>query len=393
MQPPANWVVGGQVEVTVVRQGRQLIFTIPVVGWTVAAWLRNTVSRFDVVAGWVGAFILLGVSLFTFLKRPEVPAARALLMLCAAIFANNVSSSLPDGLSTGFDSIGYWAAGFFSYMIFAALLAPSLLTFTLVFPRPKRFVERHLWLALAPYALGFAALAVMVAGGPAVIGWLTTMGMIIASIISLVHSGFTVRNAISRAQFRWAIGGLVVGLGLALLAFPATFELLPDFFADLVSAGPSLGFAIIGVCLGVAILRYRLFDIDVIIRKALFYSLLTAALALVYFGCVVLLQQVFRSLTGERSSLAIIVSTLVIATLFAPLRRRIQDEVDRRFYRRKYDAAQTLAAFTAAARDEVDLDELTSGLERVVWESVQPESVTVWLKPVADLRRNIADER
>jgi len=393
MQPSANWVVGGQVEVTVVRQGRQLTFAIPVVGWTVAAWLRNTVSRFEVVAGWAGAFILLGVSLFTFLKRPEVPAARALLMLCTAIFANNVSSSLPDGLSAGFDPIAFWAAGFFSYMIFAALLAPSLLTFTLVFPRPKRLVERHLWLALAPYALGFAALAIMLGGGPAAVGWLATMGMFIASIASLVHSGFTVRDAISRAQLRWAIGGLVVGLGLALLAFPAAFELLPDPFAELVSAGPSLGFALIGVCLGIAILRYRLFDIDVFIRKTLVYSMLTAALALVYFGSVVLLQQVFRSLTGERSSLAIIVSTLVIAALFEPLRRRVQEVVDRRFYRRKYDAAQTLAAFTVAARDEVNLDELTSGLVRVVRESIQPESVTVWLKPVADLRRNIADER
>jgi hypothetical protein len=385
MQPPANWVVGGHVEVTVVRQGRQLTFTIPVVGWTVAAWLRNTVSRFEVVAGWVGAFILLGVSLFTFLKRPEVPAARALLMLCTAIFANNVSSSLPDGLSASFDPIGFWAAGFFSYMIFAALLAPSLLTFTLVFPRPKRFVERHAWLALVPYALGFAALAIMIGGGPAAVGWLATMGMIIASIASLVHSGFTVRDAISRAQLRWAMGGLVVGLGLALLAFPSAFELLPDPFAELTSAGPSLGFAIIGVSLGIAILRYRLFDIDVFIRKTLVYSMLTAALALVYFGCVVLLQQVFRGLTGERSSLAIIVSTLVIAALFEPLRRRVQDVIDRRLYRRKYDAQQALAQFAQTTRDEVDLDRLKGNLIQAVEETMQPEYVWLWL--------NSADER
>jgi hypothetical protein len=380
MRPPANWVVGGQVEVTVVRQGQQLSFAIPVVGWTVAAWLRNTVSRLDTVAGWVGAFILLGVSLFTFLRRPKVPAARALLMLCTAIFANTVSSSLPDGLSAGFDPIAYWAAGFFSYMIFAALLAPSLLAFTLVFPRPKPIIERHPWLALAPYATGFVVLAIMVAGGSGAVGWLATMGMIIASIASLVHSGFTMRDAISRAQLRWAIGGVVLGLALVLLAFPATFELLPDPFAELVSAAPSLGFAVVGVCLGIAILRYRLFDIDVIIRKTLVYAMVTATLALVYFGSVVLLQQVFRGLTGERSTLAIIVSTLVIAALFSPLRRRVQDEVDHRFYRRKYDAQQALAAFSAKARDQTDLDALTAELTRVVRETVQPGHVSVWLR-------------
>ncbi len=138
----------------------------------------------------------------------------------------------------------------------------------------------------------------------------------------------------------------------------------------------------IPVAMGVAILRYRLYDIDIIINRALVYGSLTASLVLVYLGGVVSLQYAFRTLTGGESQIAIVASTLAIAALFSPLRRRIQCFIDRRFYRRRYDAARTLEAFSAKLRDETDLDSLSGDLVGVVHETVQPEHASLWLRPV-----------
>ena len=149
-------------------------------------------------------------------------------------------------------------------------------------------------------------------------------------------------------------------------------------------APPSLA-----VSAGIAILRYRLYDIDVIINRTLVYSALTVMLVALYFGGIVVLQRVFDVLTGvgENSTLAVVVSTLLIAALFTPLRRRIQGFIDRRFYRRKYDARKTLEVFSTKLKNETDLEALNSELVGVVRETMQPAHVSLWLRPNQPLRR------
>jgi len=186
-------------------------------------------------------------------------------------------------------------------------------------------------------------------------------------------------NATERKQIKWLlyacavfaiiyVGGWNLGVGKG------------ETFADNVyNILFSVSVPLFPVAIGIAILRYRLFDIDVIIRRTLVYSALTLILALVYVGSIVLLQQLVVPLVGS-SELAIVASTLAIAALFTPLRRRIQTLIDKRFYRHKYDAAKVLAAFGATARDETDLERLTGEMLRVVGETVQPEFAGLWLR-------------
>ena len=154
---------------------------------------------------------------------------------------------------------------------------------------------------------------------------------------------------------------------------------LPRRFAFL--AISALAFQVVFLSIGLAILRYRLFDIDVIIRKTLVYTALTVLLALVYFGSIVLLQRLFGTLTGvEQSPLAIVISTLVIAALFTPLHRRIQDWIDRHFFRKNTTRSRCWPDSLSPPRDETDLDALTAELVRVVQETMQPAHISVWLK-------------
>jgi hypothetical protein len=143
------------------------------------------------------------------------------------------------------------------------------------------------------------------------------------------------------------------------------------------------GASTIPVAVGIAILRYRLYDIDLLINRTLVYGSLTAILLAGYFGGIVVLQRLFVALTGQQSTLAVVASTLIIAALFNPLRRRVQNFVDRRFYRRKYDATKTLEAFNSRLREETDLGTLRNDVLGVVRETMQPTHVSLWLRPDA----------
>jgi hypothetical protein len=191
---------------------------------------------------------------------------------------------------------------------------------------------------------------------------------------------------LERQQTKWVLYGFVLWLvSLALVSIPYFYLLnlppgLPPWWVGLGRVGWQFSLSILPLAFTIAILRSRLWDIDVIIRRTLIYSMLTAILAIMYLSSVILLQQIFRALTGAGGDLAIIISTLMLAALFNPLRHRIQDLIDNRFYRRKYDAQQVLERFATTLRDEVELEKLSAELVNVVNETMQPTSVNLWLK-------------
>ena len=200
-------------------------------------------------------------------------------------------------------------------------------------------------------------------------GW-TGLACFVAAFLSLILRFYRSRGE-ERLQLKWFAYASTFGF-LAILLGGET-----QFSGALVW---TIGLLSLPISAGIAVLKYRLYEIDLLINRTLVYGSLTAALALVYVGGVVSLQYAFRVLTGSESQLAVVASTLAIAALFVPLRHRLQGVVDRLFYRRKYDAAKTLEAHAAALRDETDLDRLGGDLVSVAMETVQPEHASLWLR-------------
>jgi hypothetical protein len=218
--------------------------------------------------------------------------------------------------------------------------------------------------------------------------WKLTQTLMLTLIFVSAASLFVrLRRArgVERQQIKWFTYTGVVASSAALLTYTIS-EPLGALWLKWVGY-VVMQVALIGmpISMGIAILRYRLYEIDLIINRTLVYGVLTATLVALYFGGIVVLQRVFVALTGEQSTLAVVASTLLIATLFNPLRRRIQSFIDRRFYRRKYDAAKTMEAFSAKLRDETDLDALRDDLVGVVRETMQPAHVSLWLRPDTEL--------
>ncbi len=219
------------------------------------------------------------------------------------------------------------------------------------------------------------------------------------SIVAQIYRYMRVSGPVQRQQTKWivygvtapALGGLIAFVILPWLSGPGFPQLLLDNVLSILIWVISL--AVIPLAITISILRYRLWEIDVLINRTLNYGLLTGVLALIYVSFVVVLQGTFRTLIGQESQLAIVASTLSVVALFTPVRRRVQAIVDRRFYRRKYNAAQTLTAFSATVRDETDLDKLTDELLAVVEKTMQPARVSLWLRDSNAIRQGRQEAR
>ena len=302
-------------------------------------------------------------------------------------------TSLPAGEALAW--LASWA-----WISYTGCIALSLL----LFPDGRLPSRRWRWLAWLSVFLTIAG-AVWVAFSPGVIGNLESIRnplgieglpsgfklvqtIMLALLFVAAASTLVVRlrraRGIERQQIKWPAFTVVVVAGSSFLSDTAISEAIGlrwlEWAGYVIFIPALIGFPI---SIGIAIVRYRLYEIDLIINRSLVYGALSATLALIYFGGVATTQAIFRALTGqqEQPQLAIVISTLLIAALFNPLRRRIQRFIDKRFYRRKYDARRTLEAFSAKLRDETDLDALSDDLVGVVKETMQPSRISLWQRP------------
>jgi hypothetical protein len=215
--------------------------------------------------------------------------------------------------------------------------------------------------------------------------YLVFLGIVVSLVWTQVYRYRRVSSPAQRQQTKWVVFGTTLGVvGTFPLKLPVDLSLVggdTPLTLLFLKAGFALSFMLLPLSIGVAVLRSRLFDIDLLINRTLVYGSLTTVLVALYFGGIVLLQRLFVALTSERSTLAVVASTLLIAALFNPLRRRIQSFIDRRLYRSKYDARKTLEAFSTMLKNETDLKALSNDLVGVVRETMQPAHVSLWLRP------------
>jgi hypothetical protein len=379
-----DWKLGQIVEYEVLRDGEPLKIDVPLVR---LPWTEVFSERWGAL---LFAFVSQVVAVFVFLQRRRDPAARA-LFIWALSGSHTYAWSFFLQIWDFVGGAGFWIFHGATPLLWL-IYWPASTHVALVFPRPFEAVRKNQFLIpglyLASFALFAAALGAAWLRTENILAWQNTWGAIDSLIAGLflalamvviVAQYRRVRTGIERQQVRWTIfGALVSGVGgLVLWIAVPLMTGRPVIDANLLGL-LALPFP---VTLALAIWRHRLFDIDVIIRRTLQYSLTTLLLAGLYFIGVVLLQTVIRSLAGDPDSpLITVLTTLAIAALFNPIRRRVQEFIDRRFYRTNYNAEQILDHFAAAARDEVDLEVLSVALMGVVDETMQPRRISLWLQ-------------
>jgi hypothetical protein len=328
----------------------------------------------------VGTMVVFAaIATVIFWRRSEDRMALFAAFMLVVFGGAALTSDVPRAVAAAHPTL--W----FPVHLFDYLGQVAFVVFFYVFPN-GRFVPRLTrWLAIA-VALFYVPSIFFPDSSLALLSDPLFFGFIGSLVIVQVYRYRRVSNPVQRQQTKWVVFGVAVALvGFTMLLTLA--GLVPSFepsgpLGEMAAETCVYGFIVlIPLSIGVAILRSGLYDIDVLINRTLVYGALTALLLAVYLGTIVVLQGLLRVLTGQESQLAIVASTLAVAALFNPLRRRIQSFIDRRFYRSKYDAAKTLEAFSAKLRDETDLETLNRELVGVVRETVQPAHVSLWLHP------------
>jgi hypothetical protein len=306
-----------------------------------------------------GSYISFALAILLFWRKPNDRMALFVSFFCLFTAV------------TGLHVLDYTLTAYFgapsSYQLLSDLQTPLWILLFCIFP-DGRFVPRWTrWLVIVSIPTSLP-LELVTHIEWSLVSNILTFALFVLVVFATVYRYRRVSNYAERKQTKWWLYGLFVALVLAAIA-----SLVFKYFAPpLLNVTP--------VFLTIAILRSRLWDIDIIIRKTVTYSIVVGLLLFVYFGSVILLQQIFANVTGQRSEVITVLSTLVIAALFIPLRDRIQNVIDKRFYRKKYDAQQVLQKFAVTVRDETDLEKLTTELVNVVQETMQPTKVSVWLK-------------
>ena len=360
------------------------------------------IETFDWITGWLPFMVFLTVGTVIVARRPS----NVVGWLCCAIgavvsFSGFGGSDAARSIAANPDRIpGAPVLHLLGQVLYLVPILGLLPVLVLVFPTgrlPSRRWRPVLWIVAAGLALYVAS--VMLKPGPVAEGLpdnpvgvaaadqflgLTTAvsGLLFAVFVVLVLASLVVRFRRARGEERQQLKWLVYGVILLALLIPTlgpVLERIPSPFAGPVFA--AVMFSIIPVTIGLAVLKYRLYDIDRIISRTLAYALLTALLAGIYAVVVLILGQLFGGITEQPPSWAVAAATLAVASLFQPARRRIQAGVDRRFNRRKYDAARTVEAFSARLRNQVDLDTLSDELLSVVDQTMQPTRTSLWLRP------------
>jgi hypothetical protein len=382
VQPPSSWGTGG---LSVVLYVYLPFLAFPLVGALIAArrpenpvgWICLAVGIFWMLFIMSNSYMVYGLRVASPGSIPYPAAIGSLAEWLGPTAVGLLGTYLillfPDGSlpSRKWHPLAWLSGAVIALNIVGSTLAPGSLSDLRGVSNPFG-LEGHPWLANASDTVGLLLPLCMLASATSL-------------VLRFRSSGGEVREQIKWIAFAASIVALGVSaavVGGTYFASDATVGTGP-LWANLLEDTITLSFAGIPIAVGFAVLKYRLYDIDVVINRALVYGSLTAMLAAVYFGGVATTQAIFRALTGqeEQPQLAIVASTLVIAALFMPLRRRIQGFIDKRFYRSKYDARKTLEAFSAKLREETDLDALSDDLVGVVRDTMQPAHVSVWLRP------------